>query len=460
MLGAAQRSVKGTGWVAAAILGLGFVLSLAVNWPGHLSYDSVIQLLEGRTGVYAGWHPPVMSWLLGLFDALVPGTGLFILLDTALLYGSLLGLLFLRARPYWTAPVVAALVVVTPQFLVYPGIVWKDVLFAASAVAGFTLLASAAARWADRRVRFAALGGAGVLLSLAALTRQNGIVLVPFAALALGWIAARHAPERRLTEAALYFFGALLSVVVVVVAGEAALELRGNGQSSPLAQVRLLQTYDLAGALAADPTLDLDQIHDDDPKLETILRKEAARRYTPASEEPLANLAPLQKALANVDDATVPLQWRQVIETHPLLYLRLRWNVFRWVFFTPDIVFCRPALSGISGLPDVMAKLHLAPRMDARDKFLGHYVMAFAGTPVLSHVFFAVIAAIVLVLLLRRREPADLAIAALIGGAFAFTASFFFISLVCDYRYLYPLDAASLVALFYVSASFRWPQHP
>lgn len=460
MLGASWRSVAGTGWVAAAILVAGFGVSLAANWPGHLSYDSVIQLLEGRTGVYGGWHPPVMSWLLGVFDALVPGTGLFILLDTALLYGSLLGLLSLRMRPDWTAPALAALLVVTPQFLVYPGIVWKDVLFAAAAVAGFTLLAIAAARWPDRRVRFATLPGACVLLCLAALTRQNGIVLVPFAALALGWIAARHASNRRLMQAALYFFGALLSVVVGVVAGEAALELRGNGQSSPLAQVRLLQTYDLAGALSADPTLDLDQIHDDDPKLEAILREEAAPRYTPASEEPLANLAPLQKELANVDDETVPLQWRQFIEAHPFQYLTLRWAVFRWVFFTPDIVFCRPALSGISGPADVMAKLHLAPRMDARDKFLGHYVMAFAGTPVLSHVFFALAAVLVLVLLLRRRAPADLAIAALIGGAFAFTASFFFISLVCDYRYLYPLDAASMVALFYAAVTFGWREQP
>ena len=44
--------------VTGAIVIAGFGFSAAINWPGHLSYDSVIQLLEGRTGVYANWHPP------------------------------------------------------------------------------------------------------------------------------------------------------------------------------------------------------------------------------------------------------------------------------------------------------------------------------------------------------------------------------------------------------------------
>ena len=48
---------------------------------------------EGRTGVYGTWHPPVMSWLLGLGDALLPGTGLFVLFDIVLAFGALLSLM-------------------------------------------------------------------------------------------------------------------------------------------------------------------------------------------------------------------------------------------------------------------------------------------------------------------------------------------------------------------------------
>ena len=63
----------------AFILVAGFGFCLAVNLPGHLSYDSVIQLVEARTAAYAGWHPPFMSWLLGVTDALAPGTSLFVI---------------------------------------------------------------------------------------------------------------------------------------------------------------------------------------------------------------------------------------------------------------------------------------------------------------------------------------------------------------------------------------------
>src|SRR5438477_9007781 len=128
-------------FVTAIIVATAFVVCVAVNWPGHLSYDSVIQLLEGRSAAYSGWHPPVMSWLLGLFDALEPGAALFVLGSAAILFGSLLSLLWMPRKVSWAAPVAALLIVLTPQVLLYQGIVWKDVLFANAGVASFVALA-------------------------------------------------------------------------------------------------------------------------------------------------------------------------------------------------------------------------------------------------------------------------------------------------------------------------------
>ena len=85
MTPAAQHALAAK--VTAGVIFAGFVFSLAANLPGHMSFDSVIQLVEGRTGAYAGWHPPVTSWLLGLLDAILPGTALFVVLDTLLIYG-------------------------------------------------------------------------------------------------------------------------------------------------------------------------------------------------------------------------------------------------------------------------------------------------------------------------------------------------------------------------------------
>ena len=82
----------------AAILIVAAAVSLWLNLPGHLSYDSVVQLAEGRTGAYNGEHPPVMSWLLGLGDVLAPGTALFVVFDTLLVYGALVALVMIAPR--------------------------------------------------------------------------------------------------------------------------------------------------------------------------------------------------------------------------------------------------------------------------------------------------------------------------------------------------------------------------
>src|SRR5271155_3704873 len=79
-----------------AIVALACAATIALHWPGELSPDSVLQLLEGRLGQYNSWHPPVMAWMLGLGDAIAPGAGLFIAFDAALAFGALASLLWLR----------------------------------------------------------------------------------------------------------------------------------------------------------------------------------------------------------------------------------------------------------------------------------------------------------------------------------------------------------------------------
>ena len=56
---------------AAGILIAGWVTMVALGAPGQLSYDSVTQLADGRSGEYDTWHPPVMAALLGLFDRIL-----------------------------------------------------------------------------------------------------------------------------------------------------------------------------------------------------------------------------------------------------------------------------------------------------------------------------------------------------------------------------------------------------
>ena len=74
----------------------------------------------------------------------------------------------------------------------------------------------------------------------------------------------------------------------------------------------------------------------------------------------------------------------------------------------------------------------------------------FSGTPVFSHLAWAVLALVLMVILIRRGEPADLTMSGLLAGALLFSASFFFISIACDYRYLVFLDLSAMASSLYL----------
>jgi hypothetical protein len=441
---AAIAQVRGAGRPKQAILlGLllgGFVM-LALNLPGQMSYDSVSQLYQGRTGFYNSWHPPVMAWLLGLFDRLWPGPALFVLFDAALLLGAW-GLLLQRGqRVDWRAGLVLLAICLTPQFLLYQGTVWKDILFANAAVAAFVALALMAAD--GNKFWLAAFAP---LLVLAALARQNGIVLAPAGAVALGWIVAqRQGPRRGIA------WGAAMLGLLLVLAGGAtmALALRGDDGDGASAELRTAQVYDMIGALAAAPNLALPQLAAQDPVLSKAMRGDGVRLYSPRGADRLSLSPSLTAAIFDAPDGLIFAQWQAMVRSHPDLYLATRWPVFLWVVATPDLSACHPAFAGVEGAPDLLRTLGLTPHIRAQDRLLAGYTRAFMGTPVLSHLVFLALALVLLAALLWRRRPADLAMAAMLGGALVFTASFFVVSLACDYRYLYFLDLSAMTAGLY-----------
>ena len=430
----------------SALLIAGFAAILALNLPGQLSYDSVAQLLEGRTGHYNSWHPPVMAWLLGLFDALLPGPSLFVVFQAGLVLGALLSILWLRPRASWAAMGVALLCLLTPQFFLYQGIVWKDVLFADAALAGFAALAQAVAQWERPRLRLGLILLTFLLLSLAAMTRQNGVIILAVGGIALA-VVARRKGANPLQGGAAFLAALLFSATVSVV-----LAARGDGGDGARAELTMLQIYDMTGMLHAQPELALGKIHARDPRLEAVLRGEGVRLYTPTRNDTLYAAPVLTQAIASAPRGMIFNQWQALVLGHPLAYLAMRARLFDWVFLTPDISLCTPTYIGVGGTPEELKQLGLTARMRPQDRALSVQALRFAGTPVFSHPVFAVVGAACLFLLWRRRRPADIVFAFLLGGAFLFAASFFFISVACDYRYLYFLDLSVLATLFYLAA--------
>ena len=435
----------------SVLLILGTALMLALNLPGQMSYDSVSQLLQGRTGAYNSWHPPVMAWLLGLSDALWPGPALFVVFDAVLLTGAWLILLRLAARPGWPAFVVALAMLLTPQFLLHQGTVWKDMLFTDSAIAAFAALAAAAnSNKPSLPIHWLAPGV--LLLVLAALARQNGIVLLPVAALALGWIAARQSGAR---IGIAYGAGFLLTGLLLIGGATWALDRRGDGGEGARAEIHRAQIYDLVGAVRASPGLALPLLDRQQPALSRLMRREGVRLYSPVLSDTLENSASLVQAMTAAPDALISAQWIGLLTDHPGLYLAQRWPVFLWTVAAPDVALCHPAFVGIEGDPGELKALGLVAGRRPQDIALAAYARAWMGTPVLSHLAFAVLALALLAGLLLRRRPPDIAVAGLLAGGLLFTASFFFISLACDYRYLDFLDLGTLSAAFYWAARYK-----
>jgi len=437
---------------AAAILVGGCVVSLALNWPGQLSYDSVVQLHDGRTGHYNSWHPPVMAWMLGLADSLVTGTGLFIVFNTVMLFVCLLSLLWVRSRVPPGVALAAAICVSLPQILLYQGIVWKDVLFADAAIAGFVILAHADRWWGREILRRALFCAAILLFALASLARQNGAIALAFGALAVASIAKRNGFHWR--GAVACGLGAMAAALAIVLAASVALAARTIGVSGPQVQIKLLQLYDLIGEVRVDPALGLDELRRVNPALVQAIRTDGVRLYTPARNDTLTGSFRLQNEFADTDPAAISAQWWDALLNHPADYLRVRARVYGWVLFTPDLVQCAACYTGVNGPSQYLRDLGLKHEFRPQDRVLANYANLFVSTPAFSHAAYALLALALLVFLIRRSHPSDLAIVSLLAAALVFALSFFVISIACDYRYLLFLDLASLTGFFYCVATW------
>ncbi len=427
-----------------AVLAAGLVVLLVENLPGHLSNDSVAQLYEGHFHLRETWGPALYAWLLGLFDAVVPGTALYVTASSLLLFASLASFVPLRSRTSWLAVGVAALVVFTPQVLIYQAIVWKDVAFANTAIAGLVCLAHAARIWSNLGRRLLFLISALLLLAVASQVRQNGIIAGLAAALALGWVASAGAWWRGL----IWGIG---SALAVAIAGQAmtTLSMPSHSPHQPGVQTGLgiVQNYDLMGAITLDPSYQLLIMRAADPADTAIIEARAAADYSGRRVDFIDRDKALADAEWNVPTKATSKQWADLILKHPTLYLRVRWEDFRWVFAPPVLDWCLPIYVGVDAPAEKMVPLNIEHRYTQSDIRLSNYATWFFDTPIYAHGFYAAISMILAGLLLWRRSPADIMLAALQLAGVGFAASFFIISIACDYRYLYFTDLAALVGV-------------
>jgi hypothetical protein len=288
-----------------------------------------------------------------------------------------------------------------------------------------------------------------VLLAMASLVRQNGAVVPLFAALAVGWVGG----QGRFWKGLGWALGLIVAVLLMAqVLTKAAEPPSAPPDTAMNRGVRILQHYDLVGAVTLDRSYRLERIAAADRRAADLVYERAPLTYSGERVDFVGRDDAIGAAIWALPNEVVRGQWLDLIRQRPDLYLRVRFEDFRWVFLTPIVDRCLPLHVGVDAAADKMKALDLTPRRSRADGELANYLSWYLDTPLYSHVAFAVVALALAGVFLLRRDPADIAMAALMLSALAFAASFFVISIACDYRYLYFTDLAALVGLAYLAA--------
>ena len=429
------------------VLATSLLLMLGADLPGHMSYDSVAQLYEGHFHIRETWGPAFYALMLGLADAVIPGAAILVCINGLLFFGSLAGLAALRGRATWPSVVFAALLALTPQILIFQGTVWKDLTFVDGSVAAIVCLGHAFARWEQPKMRWAWLAPTLLLFAIASMVRQNGILIPVAASLSLGIVGSRG----QWRWFAAWMGGGLVALVVLIQLMTVTAALHFGAQDGGLQiGTRIVQNYDMAAAVSLDPTYQLTVVAENQPRVAQIIHDRAPKSWSPDRVDYLDNDPVLVRAINNIPQPVAQRQWLNLIFNHPGLYLRLRWEEFRWVFLTPIVDRCLPVFTGVDAPAQKMNRLQLPHRFSPADRELANYDTYFLDTPVQEHWPWALAALLTLGLTLWRRDRVDLAVASFMLGALAVTASFFIISIACDYRYLLVVDVAGMVGVFYL----------
>jgi len=438
----------------AGTLAVGLLIVLAAGLPGHMTTDSVIQLAEGRAGEQRSFNPAFMSWLLGRFDSLLSGTALFVAFSVALLFGALAALPRLAGRVHLLAAPVLALVILSPQVLIYQGAVWKDVFFANAAIAGTVCLAFAAEHWREPRRRIVLLLGGLTLLVIAALVRQNGALALLTAGIGLSVALGGRTGWKNSLAGGLGFIAAGLAAIAL---SSVALQrvIPQSDEATSEAGFRIIQHFDIVGVLANNPAAPLEPLETEAPKAAAALRG-ATEYYSPQRVDSLNQASGMGDHVWLTTEGVVPATWLNLVIKDFPAYAAHRLEVFRQAFLTPDILACLPVTTGVQGPEAVLEELGMPSRQDRRDHELYNYATWFFDTPVLSHLTYALLSLGVMAALVLRGRPSDWVMAGLQAGALAFAGSFLVIALACDYRYLYFLDLAALFGLVHLALDPPW----
>ena len=299
----------------AAVLAAAWGLIVAFAWPGFMTWDSVNQLSQARSGHYGNWHPPIMARLWSVLDAIVAGPGLMLILQTGLF---LIGLhaVLRRYAPAMQASVIAATVFLFPPVFGPLTAIWKDSLMAALLLCGVAGLTSAA-----RIARIARIMGWLALVVVAALRHNAPILIVPITTMLVPYAAPGPSWRRRALGAGLGLAASLAGMLVS----------RGLTRVDEHPFANMIAMPDLAAVIAStDPMTDAEvRALVDDVHLVVATDIQAHLRSLDATQADYTSLGlgdqrSFDLVTTDVQSSAMVGAWRRAMLAHPGTYLAHR----------------------------------------------------------------------------------------------------------------------------------------
>jgi hypothetical protein len=402
----------------AVLLAIGFALTLAIFYPGVMTFDSKYLFEYAVKGTMGDWQSPVMVWLWGLIDPIAPGAGsMFLLIAATYWLGFGLLSLTLAARGS-RAALLLPLLAVTPPSLALAGVIWRDVLFATCWLLAASVVFAVAERQSWIRLTGQALGLA--LIVFGVLLRPNALLAAPILAAYAIWLSDTSLRRAAILyiPAALIFFGMVQLVYYGVLNAK---------REHPLQTVMI---FDLGGI---SHFAKANQFPVEWSATENAMLLDTC--YQPTMWDIYWRLEPcdfvmrkLEREMGLFGTSTISRAWLAAILHHPVAYLRHR-TAFLWNFLAGDnLVMWTADIENSGG--DVF------PNRPAFNAFrVAHD--ALKPTPFLRSGFWLLGCIALCGIALRRTSREATFVFAACGSAAVYVLTFYGVGVASDFRYGY-----------------------
>jgi hypothetical protein len=424
----------------AALIAAGYGLTLAIFYPGIMTYDAKFVYEDIAKGVLGDWQSPVMTVLWGAIDPIAPGSAsMFLLIATSYWLGFGLVALALARRSSRLALLLPVLALAPPAFCLV-GIIWRDVLFATSWLLAAAIVFAAAESGARFRVPAQALALA--LCGLGVLLRPNALIAAPILAAYIGWPA-----QVSLKRTAILFVPAVagfFALVQLVYYGAL-----GATRQHPLHSIMV---FDLGGISHFSKENQF-PVSWSEPENALLLNG----CYQPTQWDIYWRLEPCDFVMRKVEreqklfgTPALTETWARAVMRHPVAYLQHR-TALMWNFLSNDNITMwvadveRPTENVFPDRPAFAALVWLNDSLKP--------------TPLFRTGSWLLVCIVVCGFAWRRRDSPEGAFAlGVCGSAAVYVLSFFVVGVASDFRYGYWAVLAGIAGSAVVALGRPKPQ--